>query len=369
MVLAIVVIVLLGGKQQPLTVEAFPAPSNSCIDSEYTTYQEKLTALESKFKSQQDQHQQELQRIRDEYKQALDEQNEDYADTKDKYYNDKQTLRKQYEDIIEQCQDDGPVCGNGMCESGETRVLCSLDCNDANDAPGDPNCEPVYFTRSEPVFSWNETISAAYYNVGIWEKGIRIINENTTATTYKPRNLTPGNYNYRVRALNSKNWSGGWCNDKAVNFTIESETNSCGNNICDAHEDKWSCPNDCDIQQCGDGKCDPGEVCSQDCNPDQCGDRICQDDETPTSCAEDCFEPICGNNKCEAGEEHNCASDCAVEEEYVCGNNICELDGKDGESYWSCKADCPSQIACNDGYCRFSETENGPDACAADCNF
>lgn len=69
---------------------------------------------------------------------------------------------------------------------------------------------------------------------------------------------------------------------------------------------------------CGDGSCEGGEVCPQDCNPvDQsCGDGVCDLWENSVNCEEDCSSgmtmgPGCGNGTCDVGEhELNCAEDC-----------------------------------------------------------
>ncbi len=44
----------------------------------------------------------------------------------------------------------------------------------------------------------------------------------------------------------------------------------CGDGVCEASEDAVICPADC-AQQCGDGRCDPGETCDQDCPPNLAG--------------------------------------------------------------------------------------------------
>lgn len=79
---------------------------------------------------------------------------------------------------------------------------------------------------------------------------------------------------------------------------------TCGDNVCDASEDNFSCPQDCpSVVRCGDGTCSGGEdpvSCPADCMTDPDPDP----DPDP--------EPVCDNNGVCSGDEtaQNCPADC-----------------------------------------------------------
>src|SRR5690606_24643935 len=60
---------------------------------------------------------------------------------------------------------------------------------------------------------------------------------------------------------------------------------SCGDGVCGAFEDVYSCAKDCG-GYCGDFVCSLGETCAYDCG--FCGDGICGAGENPTWCPGDC---------------------------------------------------------------------------------
>ncbi len=122
---------------------------------------------------------------------------------------------------------------------------------------------------------------------------------------------------------------------------------------CPVEESSETCPVDCSLHACGNGKCEVYEgpdICPADCG--SCGDGICGHHELD-ECSQDCL-PACGNGKCEATEK---ASGCIVDCGY-CGDSFCGLT----EGPQNCPNDC--KPACGDGYCSYIEIDN----CPVDCN-
>jgi len=112
-------------------------------------------------------------------------------------------------------------------------------------------------------------------------------------------------------------------------------------------------------KECGNGKCEPGEYCSncpQDCgsNCPPCGDGACLPGESCKSCPQDCGD-CCGNGQCGDGETcSSCSADCGA----CCPNGVCD----DMEDCASCPADCGA--CCGNGACDNGETCGD---CPADC--
>ncbi len=134
-------------------------------------------------------------------------------------------------------------------------------------------------------------------------------------------------------------------------------TAECGNQQCEAGETAQSCATDC---YCGNGSCDPGEdptSCAQDCVTAECGNGICESaaGETEASCPQDCSSSGCGDGTCSTTETtDSCPSDC------YCGNGTCDY----GEDENNCSDDCGSAATCGDGTCDPGETATN---CPADC--
>jgi hypothetical protein len=88
-----------------------------------------------------------------------------------------------------------------------------------------------------------------------------------------------------------------------------------GDGRCNGDETENNCPEDCEVEDCGNNVCDAGETsqnCAQDCRP--CGNGVCDAGETPQTCASDCMAPVACNNNgvCEATEQYaTCSTDCA----------------------------------------------------------
>lgn len=124
---------------------------------------------------------------------------------------------------------------------------------------------------------------------------------------------------------------------------------------------------------CGDGSCDGGEACPQDCNPvDQsCGDAVCDLWENSVNCDADCdagmsMGPGCGDGTCDVGEhELNCAEDCwtAMFEPLVdCLGAMCPVQ----------KGACSDELVCVDRVVCVAECVGGGGnvaMCVSSCNM
>lgn len=113
---------------------------------------------------------------------------------------------------------------------------------------------------------------------------------------------------------------------------------------------------------CGDGVCEPGENCDEDCGGGGpvCGNKVCEKGEDAFSCPIDCSGgPVCGDGQCQGSEPETCPEDCLTPGP-VCGNKVCEK----GESPNSCPSDCAKPAFCGDGICSGNES---PDNCPQDC--
>ncbi|MBN1283802.1 MAG: hypothetical protein JXB47_00225 [Anaerolineae bacterium] len=132
----------------------------------------------------------------------------------------------------------------------------------------------------------------------------------------------------------------------------------CPNALCEAGENAFICPSDC--QTCGDGICngaEDGVTCAADC-PATCpgpgGDGVCDPNENFTCPSEAGCGPNCGNGICNDGETNaTCPADCPA----TCGNLVCDV----GEAPGTCPTDCS---LCGDGLCTGAETHA---SCPADC--
>ena len=173
------------------------------------------------------------------------------------------------------------VCGNGMCENGESTEQCPNDCrpspgNTAKDKCGDGVCDIL-----ENYISCPDDCKSECGN-GHCESG----------------------------------------QGEDV-LTCPNDCSVCGDGHCTGKENKDTCPYDCGFKfYCGDGTCNSGETrlnCADDCPP-VCGDDICEKDhETVADCPQDCAEPdveyvsVCGDGVCDDDEKESCAEDCNSE--------------------------------------------------------
>lgn len=205
--------------------------------------------------------------------------------------------------------EDCTVCGNEICEDGETCTDCVEDCGACTGTCGDGLC-----------------------NVAIGETCTTCTADCGACGTASCQS----NY-YAYYGVCCPNGVGVLCN------TLPTCAKSCNGAVCgDAKCEKEncsSCPADCGACfGCGDKVCmkNSGETCSN-CQTDcgkcaVCGDGICKYPENMTTCPQDCS---CGDGTCEPtkGESWlSCPADCPSQ----CGNSVCS----NGESCYTCQKDC-----------------------------
>ncbi len=236
------------------------------------------------------------------------------------------------------------VCGNAVCEPGETMQSCAGDCSTA--------CQPASRACQGAVLVVCSADGATQTEVDCSANG-----EVCSGGQCRPANVC-GN---------------GVCEASEAATCEQDCAAVCGNNICENNE-ATACPGDCTT--CGNARCEAGEItsCPQDCgvcvpSEKQCLGkilRVCNAngtayddidcDDLGLSCARgNCVETgVCGNGICDAGEAATCLPDCAE----TCGNGVCGGD----ESFQTCAVDCDP--ICGDGTCEGNEDSA---TCSFDC--
>lgn len=197
------------------------------------------------------------------------------------------------------------------------------------------------------------------------EPGYHVVNASTNyefavALFKVETNLTFYNITYTC--------GNGVCNvelgENILNCPEDCNIEICGNLRCDVNETTATCPQDCPwliSYTCGDGGCNLsiGENalnCPEDCSGNICGNMICDENETYVSCPQDCpYGHYCGDHSCDVvlGENIlNCPIDCNIT---ICGNLRCDP----GENYFNCNTDCELNLTnkCGNGRCDLEEDQ------------
>ncbi len=223
------------------------------------------------------------------------------------------------------CDGNGPVCGNGICETleGESGTTCSADCT-GELGPGDvcvvdedcfggecgPNgrcslcgngiCEPGESCRASSTATCQADCGACPTDYGC------TIDEDCTgfcdALFFCQDTLPNGSLCLKDSACQSGNCSLGFCTAQPF----------CGDLTCNNGEDCASCGIDCGVCPfCGDFSCNNGETCAT-CAFD-CGD-CCAPNGNICAVNGDCCSNRCDLFTCRAclgaGNECNENSDC-----------------------------------------------------------
>ena len=232
------------------------------------------------------------------------------------------------------------VCGNNVCEPGESPENCAEDCVHC----GDGFCNLEYEDcQSCPA--------------------------DCTVCPECGNELCEYGEGPEVCAFDC-----GWCGDGMCGAGETSENAFCwldcsvvcGNKQCEEGESAVEgagvyCPIDCPA--CGDGICswpellDPEVDDCGDCSS-LCGNGVCEDEQEVLHCPPDC--PVCGDGFCSFidTQMEDCPQDCVA----PCGDGHCT----GGETFATCPVDCGY---CGDGICAWKELIVGScqDDCAPDC--
>jgi hypothetical protein len=238
------------------------------------------------------------------------------------------------------------VCGNGVCESGESPQTCNQDCK-------------LLTTLTSCIAQQCATgYQACLANVACAKAvDCMIVCGSNTSCAHACLGSPGGGSLPQTAALSSCAVASGCLPAPSV----------CGNGKCESDETATTCAKDCAPPPppavCGDGKCEAPETvtsCAKDCAPPPppvvCGDGKCEAPETATSCAKDCAPPppppaVCGNGKCEAGETSvTCAKDCPAKsatEVAACVLSKCGAEVTACDKDAGCKAGLVCLYNCN----------------------
>ena len=192
---------------------------------------------------------------------------------------------------------DSSICGNGICNFGETSTNCAADCSQANIPTSDGFCEWFEAAGIDCVCNSNGTCN---------------YNENPQSCSADCQSFASGS--------GSGCYVDGWCSGTETVSTCPQDCDgvvgsTCDNDgVCESTEDNTSCKNDC--LKCGDNFCGQGEFCSYDnaaCrasstsgNGNYGNNYVCGNPETSqTGCRQvTSVTIVCGDSICSPGE--NC---------------------------------------------------------------
>ncbi len=239
---------------------------------------------------------------------------------------------------------DGPDCGNGQCEEGETTNTCPGDCK-----------------RSSSSKSSSRASSSRKPTIGICGNAVCEPEHGETLAT------CPSDCPF-------------FCGDDicstfpSVNpgetvHNCPADCATCGDRVCSSGETYSNCDIDCD-PFCGDNICSFGDENTQTCINDcgVCGDKYCATDETIRNCPGDC-SPSSGSSRISSGASSRQAPN-------ICGDGLCSADERDAfrfamEGGLLCVVDCPGIITpgcsltdkfgstCNDSDCGMQPYTSG----------
>ena len=220
------------------------------------------------------------------------------------------------------CKTTGPVCGNGQCESGENVETCPQDCGSGPECTmdshcgGGKKCVDQKCVTSDPGSCGNETCEPSE---------VSAMNCNDDC------GKTPASGSFPECALEA-------CSSSLQACLMDQKCLAAGNCVTDCGESE-SCQGQCISAAGSAAAAKIGQIQScmaEACSGPVCGNGTCEPGESASSCPTDCKTtgPVCGNGTCESGEsESNCPEDCG-------GGGTC-----------ASSADCGPAKNCQKGAC------------------
>jgi V8-like Glu-specific endopeptidase len=255
-----------------------------------------------------------------------------------------------------------PVCGNGKCETGETKATCPSDCSTTTGC-GDGACGDGENFQVCPADCSAASCGDVSFEGCCSGQLLEYCDGGKLQMIHCGGNPSCG---WNAEGKYYDCGTPGAADPSGANPQACTGGATCGNGACEAGESAASCAQDCG-GNCGNGVCEQSEsavTCAADCgggNPPVCGNGVCEQGEFAGTCAKDCGGE-CGDGVCDPGEDaDNCAKDCGPTPADNCGDGTCSP----GETGASCPEDCevPAE-ACGDGECTGAETCT---SCAQDC--
>lgn len=232
------------------------------------------------------------------------------------------------------CVAEKPVCGDGVCDAGESSASCPSDC------PVTPICGNGIVEPPE-VCDRNRKFCTISDYAGTQSCSVDCSGFNACATTER---CGDGITNGPEQCDDGNTISGDGCSSACMTESL------CGNGICDAGESPSSCLADCPIPSlCGNAIVESGEACDPPGST-----AACPSGESGTStCSADCRSwisacmptPICGNGVIEGTEVCDGSTQLCVTPAGLAGTQQCQ---PDCAGFAECVARCVDRDA--DGF-------------------
>jgi hypothetical protein len=292
------------------------------------------------------------------------------------------------------------VCGNNVCDQGETADTCAYDCGGGGGGYcGDYSCNNGETSSTCPVDCGGSSTCNTYTTIDACHSGTGCGWDVAASYCYNAGGgggSCPEGFHYHSE-------SGGYCMNDGENYdgtcynsdgsqTITCPTSGGNDSACDSYSpescetytncflyvdgsgtsycyyDSSGCAAYSNESSCTTASC-AWDLSYSTCysggggGGGYCGDYICNNGENNSTCPSDCGGgggggETCGNGYCGSGEtESNCPSDCSGG---YCGNGYCESN----ENASNCGTDCGGSAVCGDNFCAGSESYA---TCPADC--
>ncbi|MBI1961327.1 MAG: hypothetical protein HYS45_01345, partial [Parcubacteria group bacterium] len=218
------------------------------------------------------------------------------------------------------------VCGNKVCDPGETASLCAADCNGTipascdNDGACESNesyascpsdCKGTATTC--PATEYNDFTTSYSCSYKKCPAGCKYDGTGCTTGCYTAPSCSPNQYNNQTNSTtcnykacpNGCNYDSTGCPASCLSSGGVCPINAYNNNTGSYSCAYSKCPSGCTYNASG---------CPTACRTDTCGDSICGSSESSTSCPADCggtSTGYCGDAKCGTTEtSSSCPADC-----------------------------------------------------------